>query len=212
MFVRLSFFRPTAAVDHWLELARMQFEQMALPAAVHRLAVHAFRTAPLAMRQAELAFCQTAPQDDPRQLAHLVNRLSNRLGREAVVRPQLCADAQPEQAYEGVPLAGQVESRRGAPRMSALPAPLHRPLLIHHPPRPLEVIAVMPDGPPIRCRAGELQFDVARCWGPERIETGWWRGPSVRRDYYRVESRTGTRFWLFRRLNDGRWFLQGEFG
>ena len=28
-------------------------------------------------------------------------------------------------------------------------------------------------------------------WGPERIETLWWRGPSVRRDYYRIAVESG---------------------
>ena len=31
------------------------------------------------------------------------------------------------------------------------------------------------------------------------------------RDYYRVETAGGQRFWLFRRLDDARWFLQGTF-
>jgi hypothetical protein len=33
----------------------------------------------------------------------------------------------------------------------------------------------------------------------------------VGRDYYRVETTTGHRFWLFRRLRDGHWFLHGLF-
>jgi protein ImuB len=52
---------------------------------------------------------------------------------------------------------------------------------------------------------------IDQVWGPERIETGWWRGPMVARDYYRVETALGRRFWLFRRLADGRWFLHGPF-
>ena len=45
--------------------------------------------------------------------------------------------------------------------------------------------------------------------GPERIETGWWRGHTIGRDYYCVETAAGHRYWLFRRLRDGRWFLHG---
>jgi hypothetical protein len=33
----------------------------------------------------------------------------------------------------------------------------------------------------------------------------------VGRDYYRVATTTGRRFWLFRRLGDGEWFVQGVF-
>jgi protein ImuB len=60
--------------------------------------------------------------------------------------------------------------------------------------------------------------------GPERIETAWWRGPCVRRDYFLVEcvadgAREGgeggaggvERWWIFRRLRDGAWFLHGLF-
>jgi protein ImuB len=52
---------------------------------------------------------------------------------------------------------------------------------------------------------------VTRSWGPERIETGWWRGQDARRDYYAVTTQLGTRFWIFRRRDDGRWFLHGCF-
>lgn len=39
--------------------------------------------------------------------------------------------------------------------------------------------------------------------GPERIESGWWDGNDVRRDYYLVETRTGQRGWAFRSVTDG---------
>ena len=52
---------------------------------------------------------------------------------------------------------------------------------------------------------------MAHCWGPERIETGWWMGRHVRRDYFRVETSAGLRFWLFRQAGEDRWFLHGVF-
>jgi protein ImuB len=33
--------------------------------------------------------------------------------------------------------------------------------------------------------------------GPERIESGWWDGADVRRDYYRVETAAGQQAWVF---------------
>ncbi|PAU51917.1 Y-family DNA polymerase [Pseudomonas indica] len=39
--------------------------------------------------------------------------------------------------------------------------------------------------------------------GPERIESGWWDGGDVRRDYYVVETRAGQRGWAFRKVGDG---------
>jgi len=49
--------------------------------------------------------------------------------------------------------------------------------------------------------------------GPERIETGWWDGHDVRRDYYVARTTAGVRLWIFReRCAPGRWFLHGVFG
>jgi protein ImuB len=48
---------------------------------------------------------------------------------------------------------------------------------------------------------------------PERIETGWWDGGDVARDYYTATDIHGVRLWVFRELYaPGRWFLQGIFG
>jgi protein ImuB len=47
--------------------------------------------------------------------------------------------------------------------------------------------------------------------GPERLESGWWRGPSVRRDYYRIETEDGQWWWVYRDLNSTAWFVHGHF-
>ncbi len=65
--------------------------------------------------------------------------------------------------------------------------------------------------PPRQFTYAGRRHQVARTWGPERIETGWWRRGAIRRDYYRVETTSGRRYWIFRRLGDGRWFLHGMF-
>lgn len=61
---------------------------------------------------------------------------------------------------------------------------------------------------------------VRQHWGPERIETRWWSGPLIRRDYFRIELEDGTRLWIYYHLGDGtpaeveiekRWFLHGRF-
>ena len=54
------------------------------------------------------------------------------------------------------------------------------------------------------------QVIIGSC-GPERIETGWWRGLTVCRDYWRIETETHQQFWVFRDLRNGHWFLHGEF-
>jgi protein ImuB len=62
-----------------------------------------------------------------------------------------------------------------------------------------------------RFHCAGMDYKVTSCQGPERIETGWWRGDDVQRDYYLVETTDGARWWIFHRLDDGRWFLHGCF-
>lgn len=93
------------------------------------------------------------------------------------------------------------------PRTTCLDSPLH--LLLQ--PLALQVLAVAPDGPPLRFEYRSKQHHIVSHWGPERIETGWWRRPGIRRDYYRVETTSGSHFWLFRCLQSGTWFLHGSF-
>jgi protein ImuB len=102
------------------------------------------------------------------------------------------------------------------PDYQLITGPAVRPLCLKPRPAPIEVVSVVPDGPPVRFRWQRAEYIIAQSWGPERIDTGWWRGPHVERDYYRVETTTGQRFWLFRqndtgKNNTGKWFLHGAF-
>jgi len=208
--IDLSLFRPTVASQHLLALAKLQLPLVSLPDAVEEIRVRALATAPREARQGELF--GNAPREHPAQLALLIERLSNRLGREHVVRAELQAESQAELAYRYRPWAGEAAMSPPPARSPAsLPGPLLRPLRLFDPPQPIDVVGIALDGPPAMFHYQRRRHRVARCFGPERIETGWWRGESSRRDYYRVETEEGTRWWLFRRLQDQRWFVQGAF-
>ena len=143
----------------------------------------------------------------------LFDRLSGRLGRGAVFVPEPVADAQPEHAWAPTPPAAKkAATSMAARKMPARVASERRPLWMLPRPVPLEAVSVAPDGPPVRFRHGSEIHEITKAHGPERIETAWWRGPTVRRDYYVVETKTGARYWLFRRLRGGDWFLHGMFG
>lgn len=48
--------------------------------------------------------------------------------------------------------------------------------------------------------------------GPERMETGWWDGDVVRRDYYVIETAQGQRAWAFLPPDEAQgWMLHGWF-
>jgi protein ImuB len=97
-----------------------------------------------------------------------------------------------------------------------------RPLRLLDKPEPIEALAQVPDGPPLRFRWRRALHEVVAAEGPERIEGAWWSevndgGGNTARDYFRVEDRNGLRFWLFRAelyRNPGdtpHWFVHGAF-
>jgi protein ImuB len=96
-----------------------------------------------------------------------------------------------------------------------------RPIALLPRPAAIEVIAVTPGGAPGQFRWRGRVHAIAHVWGPERIETGWWRTAGseqtqrgstfVRRDYYRVETKGGARYWIYRNLRTREWFLHGAF-
>ena len=47
--------------------------------------------------------------------------------------------------------------------------------------------------------------------GPERIESGWWDGKDVARDYYIARQARGARWWVFQQRQTQCWYLHGMF-
>ena len=230
--IEVGLFRPSANPQHLWELVRMQLEQLRLPGAVGRFTLQARLTAPLDNRQGQLF---AGNQDEAsRQFGLLIDRLTSRLGPDAVLRPQLVADPRPDRAVaweaavsRRVHERSEMHRRRGrskvqSPKSKVAAHPwtldlgpwtspiLKRPLTLE-PLHALAVTSVFPDGPPLAFQFQGRQHRVAHFCGPERIETGWWRGANVRRDYYRVQTEDGLRFWLFRDLKTGQWHLHGDF-
>ncbi len=202
-------FRPTADAMRLLELLRLQFERARIPSPVTGASVVVTLSESLETRhQATLFESGDEDQREPQHIASLAERLSSRLGRDAVVGVRLRPEAQPELAWHYDPLVGDRRRRRISKKNEDLPP---RPVRMLQRPVLLSATAVAPDGPPGRFHFAGRDHTIVRHWGPERIEAGWWRGQPVGRDYFQVETRTGGRYWLFRRLRDGKWFLHGIF-
>jgi protein ImuB len=175
--------------------------------------------------------------EETAELDRLVDRLSARLGRRRV-RCLIAHDSHiPELAAAAVPAQAAARTEPGWDdfrrfRAEAELAP--RPLRLLAKPEPIEAIALVPDGPPVRFRWRRALHEVIAVEGPERIAGVWWDddssggpgGPgtpgtpgALTRDYFRVEDKAGLRFWLFRAglyrdMAQGfapRWFVHGMY-
>lgn len=101
--------------------------------------------------------------------------------------------------------------KAGATKYTADIAGSLRPLQLFERPVPIRVIALLPDGPPTWLFYHSREHTIVDAAGPERIETAWWRGRDVQRDYFRVTTTEGTQFWVFRERTTGGWQLHGIF-
>ncbi len=142
---------------------------------------------------------------------HLVERLRARLGEAAVYGVIAVAEHRPEAAWQRVQELSLSAStvRAAAVQAAGMPASgvqddMPRPVWLLEAPLPLP--AELQPTP-----QGSLILEQ----GPERIESGWWDGKDVARDYYiarRVQGgRQGARWWVFQERRTKSWYLHGVF-
>ncbi len=149
------------------------------------------------------------PRGAPSGLALTLDRIRTHCGRDSVFRVSPADDAQPEHAYA---LADCEQDR--APQ-EAEPRPPRaefsaRPLNLL--PEPAAIHVEWPDehtAPQSFEWKGE-RIPIAAFSGPERIETGWWRG-GIARDYYLAASPRQAQYWIFQSRESEQWFVHGVF-
>lgn len=209
--------QPATSRQHLLDLLKLRLEKEHLPAELHTICMTAVETSPLGTRQQTLFEEDSLPADGAFQ--RLLDRLTSRLGVDAVLRAELRQDPLPEDSVALLPVTEPQTSLRrqqSSPETSEtnhdaeqLPTS-SRPLCLMGPVR-VDVVCALRNGPPTRFRWQHGDYTIAQCTEPERIDTGWWSvGGHHARTYYRVETTTGERFWLFRNAH-GDWYLHGVF-
>jgi protein ImuB len=140
----------------------------------------------------------TAPQ--------LIERLRARLGEQAVYGICPVPEHRPEAAWQRVQ-ALRLDSvlRAGGPLRIGGPLGIEEGAR-----RPVWLL-----DEPLKLRASEVrQWQEGQAVleeGPERIESGWWDGKGIARDYYIVRRTGGARLWVFQERQSKRWYLHGVF-
>ncbi len=144
-------------------------------------------------------------------MSRLVDRLGARLGPDTVYRVAPVESLIPER------MTRRVAAARSAGRVRPGPTNLPRPTRLLDPPEPVVATALLPDHPPASFVWRKVRHRVAQGRRPRAHRArmvGGRRGRPVARDYYRVETEPGARFWLFRDAptdEGGRWWLHGLF-
>ncbi|TMH15463.1 MAG: DNA polymerase Y family protein [Betaproteobacteria bacterium] len=187
--IAIGLVAPSRDAEHFILLLRERLFNFTLAEPVREISLRADDVVPLAGHNLGLRFEQGKP---PGQWEHLVERLRARLGADAVYGLVLRAEHRPERAV----FAGELDSKQ-----------LHldfgeRPFwLLDRPKRIAEIGAVPYHKGPLELLAG-----------PERIESGWWDGDDVARDYFVARTQSEALVWIYREWRgEGGWYLHGVF-
>jgi len=195
----------TRQIEHMMNVLRERLARETLPDRVEAIRIVSEEFALLGAKEGD--FFPVARKDGEAE-AQLIERLRARLGEDAVHKLELCADHRPELSSGQTELIADAKARyfegskeSAAPRRAADLSPPEmtlpiRPLWLLASPRPLGVDPA----------AAEIKLTS----GPERIETGWWDGKDVGRDYFVARNARGEALWLYRERG-GEWFVHGVF-
>jgi protein ImuB len=202
--VRLGLAGITGERRRLQDVLDQQLQRLELPAPVRGMELRSGSLQPLSASSLD-AFAglrsggrDTAPQ--------LVERLRARLGERAVYGVVTIAEHRPEAAWRRVN-----ELHLTGARMDDVPIDAARDAgSAEDMPRPVWLL----DEPVMLCaldpgRLHEAGLSLEE--GPERIESGWWDGKGVARDYYVARQMHGARWWIFQERRTRGWYLHGVF-
>lgn len=206
---------PARHATHWLRLLGEKFSRSELAAAVIEMSVCADHLCPYLAETNNLL--RNTPANKQDLISHLMDRLAARLGEKAVYQVEVNNDHRPEFAWRKrfdtnlvVAASGQIRQRQSRHYSSAATSLVttarraivgRRPNWILREPRAL----VGSDVP-------QYHGPLTLLTGPERIETGWWDGRPVARDYFVAQNPQQEVCWIYRDYRFGRkWYLHGLF-
>jgi protein ImuB len=194
--------QPSRAPAHLRLLFRDRLEALEPGLGFERLMLEARASDSMASgQQASLAVMARPASETAPALAQLLDRLRQRVRvRRAAPQPSHWPERMvaPLGPHDAVPPAPPGWVTHDAP------------VLLLARPRPIEVVAAIPDGPPALLRWRGAAHRLRWSQGPRRIAPEWWRAPPLPapRDYHQVALPCGARLWIYR---EGQaWHLHGH--
>ena len=189
------------STEHLLLLAKTRLESLLLCAPVQTLRIHIEHFEAFAPQEKllDLFDTPTASSIDHTSIAALLEQLQAKLGNTAVRKIYYHDEHAPEFAsrnYVYGTARNSSQSNLSSTIENARPCWL------------------LPDPLLLNEQEGKLHYrsSLSLLSGPERIETRWWSGEDIRRDYYVARNRLGMRLWIFHERTGKRdWYLHGVF-
>lgn len=202
--VTIGLRQPARSREHLLMLLETHFSHLSIPAPVTgvRLEVRKFDAFMSHSDELLLAGKPATSGYNDTHLNQFIEQLQARLGDNHVKSIASVAEHCPEYACEQCDYAGTF-----SPRKITLP----QPDTVTVNPRPLWLLA---EPLQLAVRGGKLYHrkPITIVHGPERIETRWWSGQDIQRDYYIAREDNGSRLWVYREKSGARnWYLHGFF-
>jgi protein ImuB len=206
--LRIGTARATRDASHLAKLFDERLQTIDPGFGIEEVVLIASKIEPMAEAQTEARGIAENDSFDA-DMGRLVDRLGARIGVGKVYRFAPVQSLVPERMARKIPALAP-------PTGSVWPEALPRPTRLLDPPEPVVATALLPDHPPAFFVWRKVRHKVAKADGPERIAPEWWNGDkgSAARDYYRVETEQGGRFWIFRDAptdEGGRWWMHGLF-
>jgi protein ImuB len=199
--------RPEASAASFAKLLRERLATLVLPEPVQRCELRSGTLTDRLVASSSLWSPGELGHAPAGEMPALVEHLRARLGADAVYGIGRVPEHRPEHAWRVVEPVYRTPHTSRAPAEPANPdcatPQSRRPLWLLNVPQELESHRGRPHlGGPMRLLAG-----------PERIESGWWDGADVQRDYYSAKDVKGAQLWIYRECAEPRrWFLHGVFG
>ena len=203
----LDLMEPVHEASRLFDPLAARLESIVLPAPVIAIGLRAGALQPMHPKPPALFGKHGQAHGRPVSKAGLIERLRGRFGVEGVYGFELAAEHRPELAWTR--LTGRLLERSSAGTRQHPESPLAATRRLAD--RPLWIL---PSPLPLAQGAARLRFRGALQMGPEpeRIESGWWDGGNVRRDYYTACASRGEKLWVYRDCVTQEWFLHGLFG
>ncbi len=207
--LRVGTAKPVRDIAWLTKLFRDRIERIEPGFGIERLSMAAVLAESLVETQSASSLIEEQITD----VTPLIDVLGNR-GGQRIFRVAPVASDVPERSVQRIAPTADEDGATWPMHWLRPPRLLARPELI-------EVIALLPDHPPVSFTWHGKRRRVKRADGPERIFGEWWKRSTewiAVRDYFVVEDDTGERFWIFR-SGDGvdadtgshKWFLHGVF-